>query len=150
MPDPMGGAVGRLQRSPASTRLPRVPGVRKLGSSQLRTGSPIWSPNSPSHTLNESTGRKPCQVGHGQHHPCFLPTLGWALRQSSTSHARRDTVRPLDTRPRPHPQSSGEGLDYRARLRGPEFPGSHSPTSQTQGHLWFPNYNSDPSTNKSP
>ena len=71
----MGGGVGRLQRSPASTQLPRVPGVRKLGSSQLRTRSPTWSPNSPSHTLNESTGGKPCQVGRGQHHPCFLPHL---------------------------------------------------------------------------
>lgn len=92
-------------------QLPRVPEVRKLGSSQLRTGSPNGALIPLLHILNESTGGKPCQVGRGQYHPCFPPTFGWVPRQSSTSQARRDAVWPLDTLPHPHPQPSGEGLD---------------------------------------
>lgn len=127
MPDPMGGAVGRPQRSPTSTRLPRVPGSGNLALHSLRTGSPPWSPNSPSHTLNESTGGKPCQAGHGQHHPCFPPTLGWALRQSSTpmlggTQCGHWTPAPVHTR---NPQGEWAGLQI--RLRGPGVPGSHSP-----------------------
>lgn len=105
MPDPMGWGCRQATEVP----LPHPDFQECLGRNLalhswelgLQSGSTPFTP------LMRAQVESPCQVGHGQHHPCFFPHLA-SLRQAAPPMLG-GTVRATDTCPRPlASQSSGE------------------------------------------